>query len=58
MKVCLAGNNSDFIVQQMREMEALTMVNNVQCIRFRPRNATDQRFITIFNGSGCYAPVS
>ena len=54
----LAANNTAFIVQQMREMENLTMVNNTQCIRFRPKNVTDPFFITIFNGSGCYAPVS
>lgn len=34
------------------------MVNNVPCIQFREKNATDQFFLTIVNGSGCYAPVS
>lgn len=42
----------------MRAMENLTMVNDTQCIQFRPKNASDSKFITIFNGSGCYAPVS
>jgi hypothetical protein len=41
----------------MRAMENLTMVNNTQCIGFRPRNASDLYYITIFNGSGCFAPV-
>ena len=39
-------------------MENLTSVNNTQCIQFRPRNASDPYYITIFNGTGCYAPVS
>ncbi|CAF1142605.1 unnamed protein product [Rotaria sordida] len=50
-------NNSIFIVNQMRAMESLTQVNNTQCISFRPKNASDLYYITIFNGSGCYAPV-
>ncbi|CAF1581101.1 unnamed protein product [Adineta ricciae] len=50
-------NDSAFIVQQMRAIESLTSVNSVQCVRFRPRNASDPYFITIFNGSGCSAPV-
>lgn len=54
----LAAENIAFIVQQMRAMETMTMVNNTQCIRFCEKSATDRFFITIFNGSGCYAPVS
>ncbi|CAF0773456.1 unnamed protein product [Adineta ricciae] len=50
-------NDSAFIVQQMRAIESLTSVNSVQCVQFRPRNASDPYFITIFNGSGCSAPV-
>ncbi|UJR13263.1 hypothetical protein I4U23_000283 [Adineta vaga] len=50
-------NNSIFIVQQMRAMENLTQVNNTNCISFRPKTASDQYYITIFNGSGCYSPV-
>jgi hypothetical protein len=42
----------------MRAMENLTQVNGTQCISFRPKNATDLYYITIFNGTGCYAPVS
>lgn len=42
----------------MRAMENLTMVNNTPCITFREKNSTDPYYITIFNGSGCYAPVS
>jgi hypothetical protein len=42
----------------MRTIENLTMVNNTKCVSFRPKNASDPTFITIFNGSGCYAPVS
>ncbi|CAF4159525.1 unnamed protein product [Adineta steineri] len=53
----ITANNSAFIVAQMRAMENLTQVNNTQCISFRPRNASDLYFITIFNGSGCYSPV-
>lgn len=41
----------------MREMESLTQVNNVPCIRFRPKTATDNIFITIQNGTGCSAYV-
>jgi len=57
-KYFLAASNTAFIVAQMRAMENLTSVNNTQCIRFRPKNASDPYYITIFNGSGCYAPVS
>ncbi|CAF1299048.1 unnamed protein product [Rotaria sordida] len=53
----ITANNSIFIVNMMRQMENLTKVNNTQCISFRPRNASDLYYITIFNGSGCYAPV-
>ena len=42
----------------MREMEQLTAVNGTRCISFREKNASDAYFITIINGSGCYAPVS
>ena len=56
--IFLAAENIAFIVQQMRAMETMTMVNDVPCIRFREKNTTDRFFITIFNGSGCYAPVS
>ena len=54
----LARNNSLFIVQMMREMENLTRVNNTRCISFRPKNTSDRFFLTIFNGSGCFSPVS
>ncbi|CAF2720988.1 unnamed protein product [Rotaria sp. Silwood2] len=50
-------NDSIFIVKMMRAMENLTQVNNTQCISFRPRDTSDLYYITIFNGSGCYAPV-
>lgn len=53
----LGVNNTLFIVRMMRAMENLTSVNGAQCIRFREKNSSDTRFITIFNGSGCYAPV-
>ncbi|CAF1462234.1 unnamed protein product [Adineta steineri] len=53
----LATNDALFIEVQMRAMENLTMVNNTQCIKFRPKNASDLYFITILNGSGCSAPV-
>ncbi|UJR08286.1 hypothetical protein I4U23_012558 [Adineta vaga] len=46
-----------FIEQQMREIEQLTMVNNTQCVKFRSQTSYDSYFITIFNGSGCSAPV-
>jgi len=42
----------------MRAIENLTAVNNNLCVQFRPKNATDLYYITIFNGSGCYAPVN
>lgn len=51
------ANNTAFIVRMMRQMENLTSVNGAQCIRFREKNSSDTIFITIFNGSGCYAPV-
>jgi hypothetical protein len=53
-----AGNNKIFIVDMMREIENLTMVNNTRCVSFREKNVPDPYFITIFNGSGCYAPVN
>jgi hypothetical protein len=54
----LGDDNLNFIVDQMRAMENLTKVNNTKCIKFRRKNATDLYYITIFNGSGCSAPVS
>ncbi|CAF1462216.1 unnamed protein product [Adineta steineri] len=53
----ISTNDALFIEVQMRAMENLTMVNNTQCIKFRPKNASDPYFITIFNGSGCSSPV-
>ncbi|CAF1133490.1 unnamed protein product [Adineta steineri] len=53
----ISTNDALFIEVQMRAMENLTMVNNTQCIKFRPKNASDLYFITILNGSGCSAPV-
>ncbi|CAF4330811.1 unnamed protein product, partial [Rotaria magnacalcarata] len=53
----ISANNSIFIVNMMRAMENLTQVNNTQCISFRPKTVSDPYFITIFNGSGCYAPI-
>lgn len=54
----LAANHSILIEKMMREMEELTAVDGKQCISFRPKNESDIYFITIFNGTGCYAPVS
>ncbi|CAF3500606.1 unnamed protein product [Rotaria sp. Silwood1] len=53
----ISANNSIFIVNIITPMQNLTKVNNTQCISFRPRNTSDLYYITIFNGSGCYAPV-
>jgi hypothetical protein len=41
----------------MRAIETLTMVNNVQCVQFRRKTVSDPYYLTIFNGSGCSAPV-
>lgn len=51
------ANHTPLIIQTMREMENLTAVNNTPCIRFREKTPSDSIFITIFNGSGCYAIV-
>jgi hypothetical protein len=43
----------------MRLLETLTTVNNVKCVEFRDKVASDSaNFLTINNGVGCYAPVS
>ena len=42
----------------MRTMESLTQVGGQPCITFREKNSTDLYFLTIYNGSGCFAPVS
>ncbi|CAF1522331.1 unnamed protein product, partial [Rotaria sordida] len=39
------------------KMESLFAINNVPCIQFREKNATDQYYINIINGDGCSSPV-
>jgi hypothetical protein len=55
--IILATNHSALIVDAMRQMENLTQVNGISCIKFRPKTQTDKIFITIQNGSGCSAHV-
>lgn len=53
----LGVNNTQLIIRMMRAMENLTSVNGAQCIQFREKNSSDTKFITIYNGNGCHAPV-
>jgi hypothetical protein len=53
----LGATHVTLITDAMRKMESLTQVNNVPCIRFRPKTAADNIFITIQNGTGCSAYV-
>jgi hypothetical protein len=46
------------IIATLTKMENLLAINNVLCIRFRPKNASDTYFIRFFNGAGCSSPVS
>lgn len=41
----------------MEKMERKIAINNVACIRFRPKIPSDQHYINIFNGEGCSSPV-
>ncbi|CAF4633044.1 unnamed protein product [Rotaria sp. Silwood1] len=56
-----SGYNSaqeTFIIAAMEKLERLIAINNVQCIRFRPRISSDPYYITIVRGSGCSSYVS
>lgn len=41
----------------MRQLEALTRVNDADCIKFRPRTKSDTKYIIIQNHTGCSATV-
>lgn len=55
MSLALAQEN--YIIATMRKMERILAINNVPCIQFREKNATDQYYINILNGDGCSSPV-
>jgi hypothetical protein len=46
------------IIATLTKMENLLAINNVPCIRFRPKNPSDIYFVRFFNGVGCSSPVS
>ncbi|CAF4069960.1 unnamed protein product [Rotaria sp. Silwood2] len=51
--------DQNIIINAMRTLESLTAVNNVLCVQFRPKIASDgQYYITIQNGNGCSSYVS
>ncbi|CAF4174467.1 unnamed protein product, partial [Rotaria sordida] len=52
-----AVTQENYIIATMRKMESLFAINNVPCIQFREKNATDQYYINIINGDGCSSPV-
>jgi len=41
----------------MEKMERLIGINNVLCVRFRPKVSTDRYYITIINDDGCSSYV-
>ncbi|CAF1002947.1 unnamed protein product [Rotaria sordida] len=52
-----ASAQEKFIIASMEKLERLIAINNVQCIRFRPRISSDPYYITIVNGFGCSSHV-
>jgi len=47
-----------FIIDTMEKMQRLISINNVVCVRFRPRISSDVYYITIRNGAGCSSYVN
>jgi hypothetical protein len=45
------------ITGAMRKIEKETMINNRQCVRFRPKISTDEYSILIKTGVGCSSHV-
>lgn len=56
--VYLAIEQQDIIVSAMRKLEMSVAMNGSACVRFRPRQSTDQYYIVIYNGDGCSSYVS
>ncbi|CAF4197920.1 unnamed protein product [Rotaria sp. Silwood2] len=59
-RLCLFVGAADqnIIINAMRTLENLTAANNVLCVQFRPRVASDgQYYIIIQNGKGCSSYV-
>ncbi|CAF4048199.1 unnamed protein product [Rotaria sp. Silwood2] len=52
------STQQEFIIASMEKLERLIAINNVQCIRFRPKVSSDLYYIPIVNGSGCSSYVS
>ncbi|UJR12794.1 hypothetical protein I4U23_016967, partial [Adineta vaga] len=46
-----------FIIETIQELERIIAINNVQCIRFRPRIPTDKYYIIIKSDNGCYSSI-
>jgi hypothetical protein len=46
------------IIATLTKLENLLAINNVRCIRFRPKNPSDIYFVRFFNGVSCSSPVS
>ncbi|UJR12915.1 hypothetical protein I4U23_017089 [Adineta vaga] len=46
-----------FIIETIQELERIIAINNVQCIRFRPRIPTDRYHIIIKSDNGCYSSI-
>lgn len=47
-----------FLIITMQKMERLIAIDNVACIRFRPKTSSDRYYILIFDGNGCSSYVS
>ena len=54
----LAATEQKVITDAMQHIESATAVNNVSCVRFRPRIPSDPYYITIINGTGCSSTVN
>ncbi|CAF1289978.1 unnamed protein product [Rotaria sordida] len=45
------------IISAMRRLESTTATNTFRCIQFRPKEPSDQYYITIINGLGCWSYI-
>ncbi|CAF3779892.1 unnamed protein product, partial [Rotaria sp. Silwood1] len=45
------------IIGAMRRLESSTAINNARCIQFRPKESSDQYYITITNGDRCQSTI-
>ncbi|CAF1333542.1 unnamed protein product [Rotaria sordida] len=57
IKFFLGPSQIAFIIRTMEKMEREIAINNVACIKFRPKLSTDQYYISFKDGDGCSSPV-